>query len=83
MESGGPCEFEMEIFNKMLIPIPICNTDMGYKIPRKYLCPQLWRTCDNLPVTKLEIPLSFPGDCVLLPGDYSTSLTHHFDFFFQ
>ena len=39
-------------------------------------------TCDNLSMTMLEIWFSFPGDCVLLPGDCSTaSLTYHFEVF--
>ena len=41
-----------------------------------------YHTCDNLSMTVLEIWFSFPGDCVLLPGDYlMASLTYHFEFF--
>ena len=40
-------------------------------------------TCDNLSMNMLEIWFSFPGDCVLLPGDCSTaSLTYYFEVFF-
>ena len=40
-------------------------------------------TCDNLSMTMLEIWFSFPGDCVLLPGDCSmASLTYYFEVFF-
>ena len=35
MEAHEDCEFELEIFNKMLMPIPICNTKMGFKKPSK------------------------------------------------
>ena len=41
-------------------------------------CPS--HICDNLSMTMLEIWISFPGDCVLLPGDYSMAgLTYHFE----
>ena len=34
-------------------------------------CVGCMHTCDNLSMTMLEIRFSFPGDCVLLPGDCS------------
>ena len=35
MESGQPCQFEIDIFKKVRVPIPICNTDMSFKIEGK------------------------------------------------
>ena len=50
---------------------------------KKIGCLRQVHTCDNLSMTMLEIWFSFPGDCVLLPGDCSTaSLTYHFEVFF-
>jgi len=37
MDSNAQCEFETDIFQKAMIPIPICNLDMDFGIQSMYI----------------------------------------------